>query len=248
MRRFGLIGFPLSHSFSPAFFADKFQREGITDAVYEAFPLANIEDLKQLLADNPGIVGLNVTIPYKKKVIRFLTEGNDAVKQTVACNCIKIKDGKLFGYNTDIIGFQKSLIPHLQPHHNKALILGTGGAAQAVEYVLKQLNISYVFVSRNKVGKANCINYSDVNESWMSIYKLVINTTPAGQFPNIGECPPLPYKYITNQHYFYDLLYNPAETLFLKQARQQGAIVKNGEEMLHLQAEESWKIWNDETK
>lgn len=246
MRRFGIIGYPLSHSFSPAFFADKFEREGISDAVYQSFPIPNIEGLHDLLAKYPDLAGLNVTIPYKKKIIRFLTDGNDAVKETVACNCIKIKEGKLFGFNTDIIGFKKSLLPQLQPHHNKALILGTGGAAHAVEYVLKQLNISYVFVSRNKMGKQNCINYSDLNESWMSIYKLIINTTPAGQFPNIGECPPVPYKYISAQHYIYDLLYNPAETVFLKMAKQKGAATKNGDEMLRLQAEESWRIWNEE--
>lgn len=245
MRRFGIIGYPLSHSFSPAYFADKFEKEGIADAVYQAFPLASIDEIKTLLQRYPDLEGLNVTIPYKKKVIRFLDEGNEAVKQTVACNCIKIRNGKLYGFNTDIIGFKNSFIPHLQPQHTKALILGTGGAAHAVEYVLKQLNISYVFVSRNKLGKPNCINYKDLNESWMSIYKLIINTTPAGQFPNIGECPPIPDKYLTNQHYVYDLLYNPAETLLLKKARQQGATVKNGGEMLRIQAEESWKIWND---
>ena len=244
MRQFGIIGYPLSHSFSPAYFSEKFLREGITDACYDAYPLATIDDLPQLLKLHPGLCGLNVTIPYKKKVIRFLEEGNDAVKQTVACNCIKIVNNNLYGYNTDIIGFENTLTPFLQSHHNKALILGTGGAAHAVEYVLKKLGISYVFVSRNKVGKQNCINYTDLNESWMSIYKLIINTTPLGQFPNTADSPPIPYKYISAQHYFYDLLYNPAETTFLKKAKQKNAIVKNGAEMLLIQAEESWNIWN----
>lgn len=245
MRRFGIIGYPLSHSFSPAYFTAKFAREGIDDAVYEPFPITTIEEITELVARYPDLQGLNVTIPYKKKIIRFLAEGNDAVRQTVACNCVRIREGKLYGFNTDIIGFRNSLISHLQPQHNKALILGTGGGAHAVEYVLKQLNISYVFVSRNKVGKQNCISYADLNESWMSIYKLVINTTPLGQFPNMDEYPPIPYKFLTSQHYLYDLLYNPAETVFLKKGKEHGAIIKNGEEMLSIQAEESWKIWNE---
>jgi shikimate dehydrogenase len=245
MRRFGLIGFPLAHSFSPSYFSEKFEKEGITDAIYEAYPLASIEEVRELLKKYPDLQGFNVTIPYKKKIIRFLEEGNDAVKQSVACNCIKIVDGKLYGYNTDIVAFRNTLISQLQPQHNKALILGTGGAAHAVEYVLKQLNISYVFVSRNKVGKPNCINYSDVNESWIGIFKLIINTSPVGQFPKIHDCPDIPYKYLTSQHYLYDLIYNPADTLFLQKGRQQGAITKNGEEMLRIQAEESWRIWNE---
>jgi shikimate dehydrogenase len=245
MRRYGLIGYPLNHSFSPAYFADKFEKEGIKNTRYDSFPLDKIEDLKDLIAAHPDLKGLNVTIPYKKKVIRFLDEGNDAVKETVACNCIKIKNGKLYGFNTDIIAFRNTLISQLQPQHNKALILGTGGAAQAVEYVLKNLNISYVFVSRNKHGKPNTINYSDVNESWLSIFKLIINTSPVGQYPNINDCPDIPYKHITSQHYLYDVVYNPANTLFLQKGKQQGAITKNGEEMLRIQAEESWRIWNE---
>jgi len=245
MRKFGIIGYPLTHSFSPAYFSEKFSREGITDAGYHAYPLAGIEELLELLKDNPDLKGLNVTLPYKKKVIRFLEDGNDAVKHSVACNCIKIVDGKLYGYNTDIIAFRNTLISQIQPQHNKALILGTGGAAHAVEYVLKQLNISYVFVSRNKVGRQNTLNYTDLNESWLSIYKLIINTSPVGQYPNINDCPEIPYKYLTSQHYLYDLIYNPADTLFLQRGRQQGAITKNGEEMLRIQAEESWRIWNE---
>lgn len=245
MRRFGIIGYPLSHSFSPAYFAEKFAREHITDATYQAFPLANIDEIGLLLHQYPDLEGLNVTIPYKKKIIRFLADGDEAVKHTVACNTIKIHQGKLYGYNTDIPGFENSLTPLLQSYHNKALILGTGGAAQAVEYVLRKLNIAYVLVSRNKMGKQNCINYSDINESWMSIFKLIINTSPAGQFPAVHECPPIPYKFLTSQHLVYDLIYNPSETLMLKKAKQQGAQTKNGEEMLHLQAEESWRIWNN---
>ncbi len=245
IRKYGLIGYPLSHSFSPAYFTDKFAREGISNAVYQAFPLARIEDLPQLLVDNQDLCGLNVTIPYKKKIIRFLEEGNDAVKQTVACNCVKIVKGKLYGYNTDIIGFRDTLIPLLQPHHTKALILGTGGAAHAVEYVLKHLNISYVFVSRDKGSKPNCLNYADLNESWLSIFKLIINTTPLGQYPDVADCPPIPYKFLTSQHYLFDLLYNPSETVFLKHGKKKGSITQNGSDMLAIQAEESWKIWND---
>ncbi|MDB5190793.1 MAG: shikimate dehydrogenase, partial [Segetibacter sp.] len=176
----------------------------------------------------------------------FLHAADNAVQQIEACNCMKIKQGKLFGFNTDVAGFQNSLLPLLKPHHTHALILGTGGAAVAVEYALKQLGISYLFVTRDKAGKAGCISYDEVDH-YINQYTLLINTTPTGTFPNINECPSIPYDRLTSHHYLFDLVYNPAETLFLSNGKKQGATIKNGEQMLHIQAEESWRIWNDDS-
>lgn len=244
MRTYGLIGYPLSHSFSPAYFAGKFQKENIEDCKYYAFALAHIEMLPQLLSDNPTLHGFNVTIPYKKKVIRFLDDGSSDVKKIIACNCVKIINGKLIGYNTDVEGFRQSLTPLLQSHHTKALVLGTGGAAAAVEYVLDQLNISFVNVSRNKLGKPNSISYADVNQSILNEYSLIINTTPVGMYPDVEKFPEIPYQFITPNHYLYDLVYNPINTTFLIKGKEMGAVTKNGSDMLIIQAEESWKIWN----
>ncbi len=244
MRKFGLIGFPLSHSFSPAYFSKKFDIEGHADCSYKAFPIKSIEELTSLLADNPELEGLNVTIPYKKEVLPFLHESTDAVKQTGACNCIRIQNKILTGYNTDVIGFEKSLLPNLTNAHSKALILGTGGAAAAVEFVLKKLQIDFLFVSRNsQPGKSN-LTYKEVSGKILNEYKLIINTTPLGMYPNIEECPDILYEYLTKDHYLYDLVYNPEQTLFLKKGSEKGAITKNGSDMLIIQAEESWEIWN----
>jgi shikimate dehydrogenase len=246
MRKFGLIGYPLSHSFSPAYFAGKFAREGYTDCSYEAFPIPSIDQLIALIADNPGLEGINVTIPYKKAVIPFLQNTTEAVKQTAACNCIKIKNGSLTGYNTDVTGFEKSLLPCLKPSHAKALILGTGGAAAAVEYVLKKLGIAFLFVSRNKQAGKNILTYDEVGKEVLAEYKLIINTTPLGMYPAVNDCPHILYEYITADHYLYDLIYNPGQTLFLKKGAEKGAATKNGSDMLIIQAEESWKIWNED--
>ncbi|MEJ7679771.1 MAG: shikimate dehydrogenase [Segetibacter sp.] len=216
MRKFGLIGFPLSHSFSPAYFSKKFDSEGHADCSYEAFPIKSIEELASLLADNPDLEGLNVTIPYKKDVLPFLHRSTEAVKQTGACNCIRIQNKILKGYNTDVIGFEKSLLPDLTNAHNKALILGTGGAAAAVEFVLKKLQIDFLFVSRNRQpGKSN-LTYKEVSSGILNEYKLIVNTTPLGMYPNVKECPDISYEHLTKEHYLYDLVYNPEQTLFLK--------------------------------
>ena len=246
MRTFGLIGYPLSHSFSPAYFAEKFAREGILDCTYKAFPIESIEELPALLSNTPELEGLNVTIPYKKQVIRYLNESSEAVKQMAACNTIKIKDGILKGYNTDVTGFEKSLKPNLTAGHTKALVLGTGGAAAAVEYVLNNLNIDFLFVTRNSKSGSRHINYDDVTGNLLKDYKLIINTTPLGMYPSVNECPAIPYQNLSTGHYLYDLVYNPAETLFLKNGAKNGAVIKNGADMLVIQAEESWKIWNEE--
>ena len=243
MNLYGLIGYPLTHSFSKKYFTEKFQTEGIHDCVYENFPLENTEQLKVLLKNQPLLQGLNVTIPYKEQIIPFLNEMDDVVKATGACNCIKIKEGKLKGFNTDVIGFEKSLKEYLQPRHTKALIFGTGGAAKAVEYVLQKLGIAYSFVSRKK-GTDKTISYHDLKVEILQQHLLLINTTPLGMYPKVDDCPDIAYNYLTSQHHLYDLVYNPEKTLFLQKGEAQGATIQNGYEMLLLQAEESWRIWN----
>jgi shikimate dehydrogenase len=239
--RYGLIGYPLTHSFSPAYFGDKFAR-GKTDAIYEKYELTDIAGFPSLLASHPDLKGLNVTIPYKSAVIPFLDELSDAARQIGAVNCIQIRDGKLKGHNTDVIGFGKSLAPLLGPYHRLALVLGTGGSSHAVQYVLQDLDIPFTLVSRS--AHTGQFTYDDLNEAIISEHLLIINTTPLGMYPNIISCPPIPYAAVTEQHLLYDLIYNPEETAFLKKGREQGAMVKNGLEMLHLQAEASWEIWN----
>ncbi len=242
MKLYGLIGYPLSHSFSKKYFDEKFLKDGISDASFQNFSIENISLLHDVLA-NKNLCGLAITIPYKKAVIDFLYNSTDAVKQMGACNCIKIKDGKLLGYNTDVIGFEKSFIKQLKPHHSKALILGTGGAAAAVEFVLQKLKIEYEFVSRRKAGTQ--FVYSELNENILNNYSIIINASPIGTYPDVNEAPAIPYQFINSQHYLFDLVYNPAETKFLQFAKQNNATIQNGYEMLELQAEENWKIWHE---
>jgi shikimate dehydrogenase len=246
MRKFGLIGYPLSHSFSPAYFAEKFNREQIVDSCYDSYPISSINQLPDLLQRERYLQGLNVTIPYKKSVIPFLDFQSDAVKKIEACNCIKIKNGLLEGYNTDVTGFKKSLLPLLTKEHKKALILGTGGSAAAVKFVLEELEIQFLSVSRSKENRVGQITYTDVTPDLLANYTLVINTTPLGMYPSVDDCPGIPYKNLTSDHYLFDLIYNPAQTLFLKKGAEYGASIKNGSDMLIIQAEESWKIWNGE--
>jgi shikimate dehydrogenase len=241
MRKFGLIGYPLSHSFSQKYFTEKFQQLNITDSRYELYPIGDISDVKDLLRD-PELCGLNVTIPYKKLVIPYLEGMNHVVREIGACNCIKVENGATTGYNTDVVGFEESLVRKLQPFHNRALILGTGGASKAVEYVMKKLGIGYNMVSRDP--GAGQLSYGQVDEETIYSHNLIINTTPLGMYPNVDICPPLPYEAIGPQHYLFDLVYNPARTLFLRNGEQRGAAVENGYDMLIGQAEESWRIWN----
>jgi len=245
VRQFGLIGFPLSHSFSKGYFANHFLTEKILDAHYENFPIESIDAFKSLWENNPSLLGLNVTIPYKKLVIPFLQYPSSVVQSIHACNCIKLHEGALYGYNTDVIGFEQSLLPFLQPHHQKALIFGTGGAAAAVEWVLKKLGIAYQLVSRT--ASADCISYACLNPEIIATHTLLIHTSPVGTFPNVDEAPDLPYEAITSKHHLYDLVYNPAVTKFLEKGAAQGATTQNGLEMLHLQADASWEIWNSDT-
>ena len=245
MRQFGLIGFPLSHSFSKGYFANFFSSENILDAHYENFPIESIDLFSDLWENNPALKGLNVTIPYKKLVIPFLQHSSSVVQSIQACNCIKLHEGALYGYNTDVIGFEQSLLPYLQTHHQKALIFGTGGAAAAVECVLQKLGIAYQLVSRT--ASEGCITYASLTPDVIAAHTLLINTSPLGMFPMVEEAPNLPYEAITSKHHLYDLVYNPAVTKFLEKGAAQGATTQNGLEMLHLQADASWEIWNSET-
>ena len=245
MRLFGLIGYPLSHSFSKKYFTEKFEQEGLTDCRYELFPIAIINELPGILNKHAELEGLNVTVPYKRQVISFLHSANNIPADVDACNCIHVKEGKLVGYNTDVIGFEKSFTPLIKPRHKKALVLGNGGAAAAVVFVLKKLSIDFIIVSR-ELHSNSALIYKDIDEQVMKECNIIINTTPLGMFPNENSCPDIPYQLISDKHLLYDLVYNPAKTLFLQKGEEYGAAIKNGEEMLILQAEESWKIWNAE--
>lgn len=242
MKRFGLIGKTLKHSFSKGFFEKKFSEEGITDCSYENFELPAISEFPNLIANNPGLKGLNVTIPYKEEVLQFLNSKNEIVETIGACNCIKVVNNELRGYNTDAVAFKNSLQKYLRPHHKCALILGSGGASKAVQYALKELGIDFIIVSRHK--KENQLGYEDVGEERIQSHQIIINTTPLGMYPNVDQDPPLPYFALSSQHLLYDLTYNPPKTKFLQQGESNGAQIINGYEMLVAQAEESWRIWN----
>ena len=241
-RKFGLIGKNIDYSFSKKYFSEKFKKENL-DCTYSNFDIENISQIESVLQKN-GISGYNVTIPYKREIIKFLDEIDEVAKDIGAVNTIKKIDNKNIGFNTDSIGFEKSLIPLIK---NKkpdcALILGTGGASKAVKYVLKKLKINYSTVSR-KEGKSEFI-YEDLNDLIINRFKMIINCSPVGTFPNINKCPNIPYKYLTKEHILYDLVYNPIESLFLRSGRELGCKTKNGLEMLEIQANESWRIWNN---
>jgi shikimate dehydrogenase len=246
-KKYGLIGYPLSHSFSGRYFNEKFEKEQIRDASYELFPLENIADFPGLLKKNPGLLGLSVTIPHKEKIIPFLDELDPIAKAVAAVNCIRIDaQGKKTGFNTDVFGFRQSIKPFLEMQHEKALILGTGGASKAVHYVLKEIGIDCYFVSRKKTGAPGekIFSYEELNDYAMNVFKLIVNTTPLGMFPDIENKPQLPYQALTPAHLLYDLVYNPAETAFLKAGKADGAKTVNGLSMLQQQAEEAWRIWN----
>lgn len=246
MKTFATIGFPLTHSFSKQYFTEKMKREGITDAVYHSFPLNSISEFPALLQSNPTLKGLAVTIPYKEKVLPFLTQLSAEVTEIGATNCIKIRGENRTGYNTDIIGFEKSFVKLLKPSHNKALVLGTGGASKAVQYVLKKLGISFLVVSRTAHSQPDFIQYKEITEAIMNEYTVIINCTPVGMSPEEDTCPDIPYALLTANHYLYDLVYKPAKTLFLQKGEEQAAVICNGYEMLIIQAEENWRIWNED--
>lgn len=244
MKRYGLIGYPLSHSFSQRYFTEKFQREGISDCTYSNFSLASINELPAVLAD-PELRGLNVTIPYKQQVLPFLTAMSPVVESIGACNCIRIDGASRVGHNTDVVGFERSLVKKLGSHHQQALVLGTGGASKAVEWVLDQLGIVYRMVSRSPRPDTGDLGYDDLEPGLVACYTLIVNTTPVGMYPKVDGYPPLPYEALGPRHYLYDLVYNPERTQFLQRGAARGAVVENGHEMLVLQAEESWRIWQE---
>ena len=243
MRRFGLIGYPLGHSFSGKYFAAKFERENIVDARYALFELPDIAGFPSLLMRNPELQGLNVTIPHKQSILPFLDAIDPVAANIGAVNTVKITNGKCTGFNTDYLGFRDSLrnfCPDLT--FVKALVLGTGGASKAVQAALQELQIPFKIVSRSPQNEQ--LSYAELSPEIMAAHQLVINTTPLGTFPKVDSCPEIPYQNLTEKHYLYDLVYNPEETLFMKNGRELGAKTKNGYEMLVLQAEAAWQIWN----
>ena len=276
MTTYGLIGYPLGHSFSRKFFTEKFEKEGI-DAQYLNFEIPSIEEFPEIIKNNPELRGLNVTIPYKQQVMQYLDEISEEAKAIGAVNVVRIERpspqpspimgretmrnagnkpdglpikgdmseglrGSLIGYNSDVIGFVESIKPLLKPHHKKALILGTGGASKAIRYGLeKKLGMETLFVSRS--AREGMITYEEVTAEVLKEYEVIVNCSPVGMYPHVDECPALPYEAMNENNLLYDLVYNPLETLFMKKGAEQGATVKNGLEMLHLQAIASWKFW-----
>lgn len=242
-KKFGLIGKNIDYSFSKKYFTEKFSSDLFDDFTYENFDIESINDFPEILKNNPDLKGLNVTIPYKEAIIPFLDTLSDKAFKIGAVNVIRFtKKGNLKGYNSDWYGFKQSLEPLLQPHHKRALILGTGGAAKAVAFALEQVGIFYTFVSRE--ATENAINYDRINVTTFDNFQIIINCTPLGTSPNVKEFPPIPYQFFTDKHIAFDLIYNPEETQFLKKAKKKGAVTKNGYEMLVFQAEKAWKIWN----
>lgn len=242
--KFGIIGKDISYSFSRNYFQEKFKKLGLATYQYFNFDIPEIEEFPFLLYHREDeFRGLNVTIPYKEAIIKYLDEVDPEAQKIGAVNTIKVTgDNKLVGYNTDFYGFQKSLEPLLKSHHKKALILGTGGASKAIAYVFKNLNIDYKFVSRNEAD--TMFTYEMLDAEIMNEYTIIVNCTPVGTHPNIENAPVIPYQYLSDKHLLYDLIYNPAETKFLQNGKKHGATIKNGLEMLELQAEKAWEIWN----
>ena len=241
-KQFGLVGKNIDYSFSKKYFTEKFEKENLINHSYQNFDIQSVFEITQIVK-NPNLCGLNVTIPYKEKIIPFLDKISKKAKKIGAVNTIKItKKRKLKGYNTDFFGFQKSLSSLLNEHHKKALILGTGGASKAVAFALKKLGIQYAFVSQKL--RRDYLSYEKLNEVIFQEYQIIINCTPLGTFPDINSCPNIPYNLLNANHIAFDLVYNPQETIFLQKAKQNGATTKNGMEMLVFQAEKAWEVWN----
>ncbi|TVZ57167.1 shikimate dehydrogenase [Lutibacter sp. Hel_I_33_5] len=241
---FALLGKNISYSFSKGYFTEKFKKLNLENHQYINFDIQQIEDLAEEIHKNQqALKGMNVTIPYKQEVMPFLDSLHKVAKEIGAVNTIKFtKKGKLKGYNTDVIGFKNSIVPLLKKHHKKALILGTGGASKAIAYAFKQLDIPSKFVSRT--SKKKQFTYQELTEKVLNKYQIIVNCSPLGTHPNIDESPNIPYQYLTKNHLLFDLIYNPTETTFLSKGKEKGATIKNGFQMLELQAEASWKIWN----
>ena len=240
---FGLIGYPLGHSFSLQYFTEKFQREGLTDCRFKLFPLQSIKAFPALLQSHPNLRGLAVTIPYKEQVMHYLSRIDEEAASVGAVNCIKIRGRETIGYNTDILGFEQSLRPLLKPHHTQALVLGSGGASKAVQYVLRKLHIPFLIVSRHAGHQPNQVRYSDLTPELVSNHTLIINATPLGMMPAVDTYPDIPYDALGPSHLLYDLVYKPPMTVFLRKGEESGAAIVNGMDMLLIQAEANWKIW-----
>ena len=242
---FGLLGKNISYSFSRGYFTEKFKELNLKKNKYLNFDIQQIEDFPSIISKKKNLRGINVTIPYKEEVIKYLDKLDVTAKKIGAVNTIKFtKRGNLKGYNSDVVGFEKSITPLLKKHHKKALILGTGGASKAVAFALKKNKIKYKFVSRNPEGKKE-ISYDSLTQEVLQKYVVIVNCTPLGTSPNIEKCPNIPYQYLTDKHLLFDLIYNPEVSTFLSKGKEKGATIKNGYEMLELQAEESWRIWNN---
>ena len=242
---FGLLGKDIEYSFSRGYFTEKFEKLDLQKCKYVNFDIQKIEDFTAVIKEGgDSLGGINVTIPYKEEVMKYLDKLDETAKAIGAVNTIKFtKRGNLKGYNSDVVGFEKSIFPLIKKHHKRALILGTGGASKAIAYALKKNDIKFKFVSRKPEGKKE-ISYQDLTEEMMEKYQIIINSSPVGTSPNTDRCPDIPYQFITENHLLYDLIYNPEVTTFLAKGKAQGATIKNGYEMLQLQAEESWRIWN----
>jgi len=247
MKKLGLIGYPVGHSYSKKYFSEKFEKENLPEWAYELYPIEKIEKLKSFLKSEPDLVGFNVTVPYKVAVMNYLDEIDPEALVIGSVNTVRIIDSqngkKLKGYNTDVYGLEKSLIPLIKPGMNKALILGTGGSARAVKFVLRNHDIPYTSVSRQRHDTR--IQYEDISQATMQEHNIIINSTPVGMHPNVEDFPRIPYQYITNKHILFDLVYNPEETVFLKKGSERGAVTKNGLDMLYLQSDKCWEIWNE---
>jgi shikimate dehydrogenase len=242
---FGLLGKNISYSFSRGYFTEKFKELNLIKNKYVNFDIQKIEHFPAIVKEAENLKGMNVTIPYKEEVLKYLDKLDSTAKKIGAVNTIKFtKRGNLKGYNSDVVGFESSVKPLLKNHHKKALILGTGGASKAIAYALKKNKIKYKFVSRNPEGKKE-ISYDSLTQELLHKYVVIINCTPLGTSPDIEKCPNIPYQYLTNKHLLFDLIYNPEVSTFLSKGKEKGATIKNGNEMLELQAEESWRIWNN---
>jgi shikimate dehydrogenase len=248
MRKYGLVGYPLGHSFSKKYFTEKFDGEHITDCSYENFPLDDINKFPSLLKDNPDLYGLNITIPYKTQVLEYVDVRDTAVDEIGAANVLKIKregdNTKVYGFNSDVTGIHDSILPHLTKNLKSALILGTGGSSRAVAWTLKKMGINYTLISRDQ--KPGAISYSEINSNIISRIQLIINTTPLGMYPDIASCPELDYDLLDKRHILFDLVYNPEMTTFLRSGQERGCSIITGLRMLYSQAEKSWEIWNND--
>jgi shikimate dehydrogenase len=249
MKKFGLFGYPLGHSFSKKYFTEKFQKEGRHDFSYENFEASNPGDLRQIVHENPELAGLNVTLPHKLEILPMMDNVDDIAQRIGAVNCIKIVRGEngkteLHGYNTDAWGFELAIRPILRPHHRRALILGTGGSAKAVSYVFRKLNLEHFFVTRH--DSRFHYTYKDLNMNTMKAFQVIVNCTPLGMEPDIHTAPDIPYEFLSHKNLLFDLVYNPAQTTFLMKGKEKGAFIHNGFRMLRLQADKAWEIWNQQ--